>query len=92
MGLNVKFVLPICDFIFERKNRGNFFIRKKTIPLVRGGVWQKTIKNTFFLEPFPKVNILSIFNVEAVLVIVCHFINENYIRWGSLLPNEHVSL
>ena len=30
----------------------NFFIRKKTIPGggggVRGGVWQKTIRNTYF--------------------------------------------
>ena len=32
MGPNVKFVSHICDLIFERKNRGNFFIRKKTIP------------------------------------------------------------
>ena len=44
MGPNVKFVSPICDLIFERKNRGNFFIRKKTI------------KNTvFFSDPFPKI-------------------------------------
>ena len=51
MGPNVKFVSPICDLIFERKNRGNFFIRKKTIPGgVRGGVWQKTIRNTFFFR------------------------------------------
>ena len=57
MGPNVKFVSPICDLISERKNRGNFFIRKKTIPGggVQGGVWQKTIKNTFFFPaPFPK--------------------------------------
>ena len=53
MGPNVKFVSPICDLISKRKNRGNFFIRKKTIPGgVRGGVWQKTIKNTgFFRTP-----------------------------------------
>ena len=38
MGPNVKFVSPICDLICKRKNRGNFFIRKKTIPGV-GGVW-----------------------------------------------------
>ena len=31
MGPNVKFVSPICDLISERKNRGNFCIRKKTI-------------------------------------------------------------
>ena len=57
MGPNVKFVSPICDLIFERKNRGNFFIRKKTIPGgegVRGGVWQKTIRNTdFFFGTLP---------------------------------------
>ena len=55
MGPNVKFVSPICDLIFERKNRGNFFIRKKTIPGggrggVRWGVWQKTIRNTDFFS------------------------------------------
>ena len=32
MGPNVKFVSHICDLISERKNRGNFFILKKTIP------------------------------------------------------------
>ena len=56
MGPNVKFVSPICDLISERKIGVIFFIRKKTIPGggARGGVWQKTIKNTvFFSEPFP---------------------------------------
>ena len=37
MGPNVKLVSPICDLISKRKNRGNFFIRKKTIPGGRGG-------------------------------------------------------
>ena len=32
MGPNVKFVSPNYDLISERKNRGHFFIRKKTIP------------------------------------------------------------
>ena len=55
MGPNVKFVSPICDLISERKTGVIFFIRKKTIPGggVRGGVWQKTIKNTFFFGTLP---------------------------------------
>ena len=57
MGPSVKFVLAIIDSI-SKKNRGNFFIRKKTIPGggVRGGVWQKTIRNTnFFFGTLPLV-------------------------------------
>ena len=37
MGPNAKFVSHICDLNSERKNRGNFFIRKKTIPMGGGG-------------------------------------------------------
>ena len=52
MGPNVKFVSPICDLIFERKNRGNFFIRKKTIPGggggTRGGLAKDHKKYVFF--------------------------------------------
>ena len=52
MGPNVKFVSPICDLIFERKNRGNFFIRKKTIPGggPRGGLAKDHKKYVFFFR------------------------------------------
>ena len=56
MGPNVKFVSPICDLIFERKKRGNYFIRKKTIPGEgdpRGGLAKGHKKyGLFFSEPF----------------------------------------
>ena len=65
MGPNVKFVSPICDLISKRKNRGNFFIHKKTIPGLgggwggpRGGLAKDHKKYVFFPAPFPK-NILS---------------------------------
>ena len=55
-GTKCKIRLGNHRFSFQKKMGVNFFIRKKTIPGggVRGGVWQKTIRNTFFfLEPFP---------------------------------------
>ena len=60
MGPNVKFVSHICDLISERKNRGNFFIRKKTIPGVGGeggprvGLAKDHKKYVFFLNPSPR--------------------------------------
>ena len=58
MGPNVKFVSPICDLLSERKNRGNFFIRKKTIPGGGGGGSEEGLakdhkKYGFFPAPFP---------------------------------------
>ena len=58
MGPNVKFVSPISDLIFERKNRGNFFIRKKTI------------RNTdFFSGTLPlQICILDAYNQQFVIL------------------------
>ena len=56
LGPNVKFVSPICDLISKRKNRGNFFIRKKTIPGgggPRGGLAKDHKKYGFFFGPLP---------------------------------------
>ena len=54
MGPNVKFVSHICDLTSERKNRGNFFIRKKTIP-VWFGLAKDHKKYVFFFGTLPLV-------------------------------------
>ena len=92
MRPNVKFVSPICDLISERKNRGNFFIRKKTIPgghsdSAGGQFRPKKIvpKPNFFIKTWQN----RVFEVQMSNCLVI-FRTKNFHTWKmkKMLPKK----
>ena len=74
MGPSVKFVSPNKGLISKKKNGGQFFSRKKTIPGrgVRGGFGKRPYFFPIcFSEPFPNIFSFSDFLSSVCLPLIC---------------------